>query len=76
MKPWQAAAAVTAVVAATQVLLLAFESQSERGEELSTLAPSATEIALNLASFVLVFGVLWLLFTVLRVKRDRRVGAT
>jgi hypothetical protein len=75
MKPWQAAAVVTGVVVVTTVLLLAFDSQSERGEELSPLAPSAVEVALNVASFVLVFGVLWLLFAVLRVRRDRRDGS-
>ena len=71
LKPWQAAAVVTGVVVATQVVLRAFESQSGGG---AGLAPSASEVALNVAAFVFVFGVLWLMFSVLRVKRDRQDG--
>ena len=71
MKPWQAAAAVTAVVATTLVLLLVLDPPSGAGH-----APSESEVAVTVTSLVIfVFGVLWLLFTVLRARRDRRDGA-
>lgn len=71
MKPWQAAAVVTGVVVVTLVLLLALDSRSADEE----LAPSASEIAVTVSSLVIfVFGVLWLLFAVLRVRRERRDG--
>jgi tellurite resistance protein TehA-like permease len=71
MKPWRAAAVVTGVVVVTLVLLLALDSRSADEE----LAPSASEIAVTVSSLVIfVFGVLWLLFAVLRVRRERRDG--
>lgn len=73
MKAWQAAAVVTGVVVVTLVLLLALDSRSGADE---MLAPSSSEVAMTVTSLVVFeFGVLWLLFAVLRVKRHRRDGA-
>ncbi|KRF14623.1 hypothetical protein ASH02_09950 [Nocardioides sp. Soil796] len=78
LSPWQAAAAITAILLVVQVLLVLGEAKEPGAEELSPLSPQATEIAVSAAAFVFVFLVLWLVLSVpaaLKAWRSRARGA-
>jgi hypothetical protein len=79
LRPWQAAGALTGVLFVAQLLLLLITHDSGGGgsEELTSLSPLPSEIALNAAAVFLWFAVLWLVFSVaawMRVRRARTDG--